>query len=705
MIKTIKSALIFSFLIITSIFAISFASSLEFTSAPLTHCDIGGPWGWKANACPSGTQKLTGPGITGVCPLNAIPFYKSGNFVGCYYLGSNQQKGSPHNPCWDFSHDQKDECCFYLCQQITSIANITGLVEEIDYVANNPTIAGWAFDPINPSTSISIHIYANNPSPQGTLITTIQTTTPRPDINAEQNITGIHGFNWTIPEQYRVDGQKFYFYAFNQLNSSRTPILLQNSPVTFVIDTTAPSQITHLIANELTQDSITWSWTNPIDSDFDHTLIYLNNNFIVQLPKGVHSFQAENLQSDTIYTLAVKTVDFNSNINQNAVTNSAKTLSEPNPEEPTLFLNIESPMNKVYNTTSILINMTSKNASSVEFSVNGQTYNYLFPLYLSLPEGTYDFSATAINGTTSLTKEVSFSISLPNETITNNSNAPVITDIYTIPSPIINNGSKQTIEVHLTSDQSPWGAIIFLYNSNAEIVKSSNYDVISPAEVSSSLNFEIPSGLTDGDYYLVLSAFNLEGNYSLYYVNDVLVNSSSHNICLPVSAITNLVTITRTNSTIVWKWINPISNNFSKNIVYINGINVGNTTINQYTAINLNPNTTYTISVKTLSSCGNLSIAVSDSETTLSKSNKPINHDDKKTNKNDTFYSYDRSDNSDSATIPLDLSYLDEVENLSSQNLKQSKQPIQNSILAIALIFLCLLMLILILLLLFFKKK
>ena len=60
-------------------------------------------------------------------------------------------------------------------------------------------------------------------------------------------------------------------------------------------------------------------------------------------------------------------------------------------------------------------------------------------------------------------------------------------------------------------------------------------------------------------------------------------------------AITNLVLVGRTNSTLSWSWANPTDSDFNSAIVYINGVNVVNTSNNHYMASGLMANTSYTI--------------------------------------------------------------------------------------------------------------
>ncbi|APH39514.1 S8 family serine peptidase [Methanohalophilus halophilus] len=80
-----------------------------------------------------------------------------------------------------------------------------------------------------------------------------------------------------------------------------------------IIDSTAPTSVSNL--NE-TADGVTWinwTWTNPDDTDFNHTMIYLDG----ELKENVSNefYNATGLYPNTTYEIATQTVDVNGNIN------------------------------------------------------------------------------------------------------------------------------------------------------------------------------------------------------------------------------------------------------------------------------------------------------------------------------------------------------------------------------------------------------
>jgi len=90
-----------------------------------------------------------------------------------------------------------------------------------------------------------------------------------------------------------------------------------------VIETTPPSSITNL-TSESGSAWINWTWTNPPEADFSHTMIYLNWNW----KKNTSSpfYNATRLKPDTWYEISTQTVDIYGNINDTWISDLAKTL-------------------------------------------------------------------------------------------------------------------------------------------------------------------------------------------------------------------------------------------------------------------------------------------------------------------------------------------------------------------------------------------
>ena len=99
-------------------------------------------------------------------------------------------------------------------------------------------------------------------------------------------------------------------------------------------DTTPPSTISNL-QNVAGTTWINWTWTNPPDEDFSHTMVYLDG--IWKTNTSDAHYNATGLSADTSYELSTLTVDTNGNVNTTTwVNQTATTLAVPNsaPDTP-----------------------------------------------------------------------------------------------------------------------------------------------------------------------------------------------------------------------------------------------------------------------------------------------------------------------------------------------------------------------------------
>jgi hypothetical protein len=106
----------------------------------------------------------------------------------------------------------------------------------LDGVSSNGTASGWAYDPNQSASSIQVHFYLDGAAGHGgTLIGSVSASTGRSDVNAAMKISGNHGFEYSMPAQYRDGKQhKLYAYGIDTTNSGLST-LLQGSPKTFAI--------------------------------------------------------------------------------------------------------------------------------------------------------------------------------------------------------------------------------------------------------------------------------------------------------------------------------------------------------------------------------------------------------------------------------------------------------------------------------------
>lgn len=90
-----------------------------------------------------------------------------------------------------------------------------------------------------------------------------------------------------------------------------------------IIDSTAPTGVRNLNETSTGTTCINWTWTNPDDTDFNHTMVYLDG----ELKENISNefYNATGLYPNTTYEIATRTVDVNGNINTTWQNDSATT--------------------------------------------------------------------------------------------------------------------------------------------------------------------------------------------------------------------------------------------------------------------------------------------------------------------------------------------------------------------------------------------
>ena len=96
-------------------------------------------------------------------------------------------------------------------------------------------------------------------------------------------------------------------------------------------DTTAPASVTNLTNTTFSQTLITWTWTDPADSDFEKVMVYLDGVWKQNVTKGIQSWTATGLVANTEYTIGTRTVDSTGNVNATTVSDPARTAPAESP--------------------------------------------------------------------------------------------------------------------------------------------------------------------------------------------------------------------------------------------------------------------------------------------------------------------------------------------------------------------------------------
>ena len=136
-----------------------------------------------------------------------------------------------------------------------------------------------------------------------------------------------------------------------------------------VNDITPPASITGLMNMTFETSYVLWTWTDPIDVDFDHVTVFLDGMHVADIPAGVESYNASGLSPDTEYTISTQTVDDKGNANQSWVNHSARTAPIAVEKLPPVADFTFSPANPI-------VNQSIEFNASQSYDTDGNITNY-----------------------------------------------------------------------------------------------------------------------------------------------------------------------------------------------------------------------------------------------------------------------------------------------------------------------------------------
>ncbi len=119
----------------------------------------------------------------------------------------------------------------------------------------------------------------------------------------------------------------YYFVV----NSSFGGVNVNSTEYMFVTDAetvpTPPASVTNLTNVSFAPLHINWTWTDPIDVDFDHVEIYIDGVFKGNVNKDVQYYNYSNFRPNSSHTISTLTVDTANNKNATMVEHNATTAS------------------------------------------------------------------------------------------------------------------------------------------------------------------------------------------------------------------------------------------------------------------------------------------------------------------------------------------------------------------------------------------
>jgi len=148
---------------------------------------------------------------------------------------------------------------------------------------------------------------------------------------------------------------------------------------------------------------------------------------------------------------------------------------------------------------------------------------------------------------------------------------------------------------------------------------SSSKSILIYASSTSQESFDIP--FSPGDYTFTLTSDVSDSKCisSVKQTKTLVRTFASEQDTTPPNSISNLQLESKTTTSLKWKWDNPSDSDFSQSLVFLDNVNILNTTLEFFIATDLSPNSTHTIKVLTKDLSGNINEnPVSNTATTLS---------------------------------------------------------------------------------------
>ncbi len=205
--------------------------------------------------------------------------------------------------------------------EITNIqtANVTNSSAKITWdtnnsitVAANRTPGGYVFNSVDIPTNVNSNGCVRYGTSSG-VYTSINCSTA-PASSHSRSLTGLSPYT------------AYYFIV----NSSRPTGASINSSEYMLVTTpeiipTPPASVTNLTNVTYVPLYINWTWTDPLDVDFDHVEIYIDGTSKGIVNKDVQYYNASYFRPNSTHTISTRTVDTSNNVNMTWVNNMTNT--------------------------------------------------------------------------------------------------------------------------------------------------------------------------------------------------------------------------------------------------------------------------------------------------------------------------------------------------------------------------------------------
>jgi len=193
------------------------------------------------------------------------------------------------------------------------------------------------------------------------------------------------------------DGTEIINYATVYFPS--VPEETRTNGIVSTVDLTPPSNISRLMYNAGTT-WLNWTWTNPLDPDFNHTEIYINGTFITNVCTPQNHYNATGMLPNTSYELSMRTVDTAGNVNETWVNDTARTLFASDNTPPTLSITFPAPNTTTHSPTITITGTAFDTSGIASVIVNGEpaTGTTTWSAEVTLTEGENTITVVATDG-------------------------------------------------------------------------------------------------------------------------------------------------------------------------------------------------------------------------------------------------------------------------------------------------------------------
>ncbi len=136
------------------------------------------------------------------------------------------------------------------------------------------------------------------------------------------------------PEKSHIELREELIHHVNDLGADGRDAVYGHGFISYLPDDQkAPNEVSGLTINEITTNSVTFSWNNPTNIDFNRVAIYMNDSWIGNVDGEKNSiFSLENLEAGKEYVMTLYTEDQIGNMS-NGVTMTFTTYSDDTTED------------------------------------------------------------------------------------------------------------------------------------------------------------------------------------------------------------------------------------------------------------------------------------------------------------------------------------------------------------------------------------